>query len=116
MNIEQTKEAIRVMQAYVDGKDIQILGPVKKWEPVNCPRWGWSDTEYRVKPTAKLRPWIADEVPVGGQMRNKAIPEYRWLIDRTADLTVRNEWLERHEHSIDNGKTWLPCGVMEESK
>jgi len=116
MNIQQTKECIRVMQAFVDGKDIEILGPVRKWEPVNCPRWGWDDTQYRIKPIATIRPWIADEVPVGGQIRNKAIPEYRWLIDRTADLTVRNEWLERHEHSIDGGKTWLPCGVMEESK
>jgi len=25
-------------------------------------------------------------------------------------------WLDEREHSIDNGKTWLPCGVMEESK
>jgi hypothetical protein len=116
MNIEETKEAIRVMQAYVDKKDVEIFGLVGKWEPVHFPRWAWSDIQYRIKPTPVLRPWTADEVPVGGQIRNKAIPEYRWLIDRTADLTVRNEWLERHEHSIDGGKTWLPCGVMEESK
>jgi hypothetical protein len=26
MNIEQTKEAIAVMQAYVDGKEVQVRG------------------------------------------------------------------------------------------
>ena len=115
MNIEQTIEAIKVMQAFVDGKEVEVQLPAGNWETM-APNWNWDDTEYRIKPTPTLRPWTADEVPVGGQIRNKAIPEYRWLIDRTADLTVRNEWLERHEHSTDCGKTWLPCGVMEESK
>ncbi len=55
MNIEETKECIHVMKAFVDGKDLEVLGPVGKWEPLYFPRWGW-------------------------------------------------------------GKTWLPCGVMEESK
>ena len=116
MNIEQTKEAIRIMQAFVDGKDIQLKDCNEVWIEITDPSWNFNSKKYRIKPTATLRPWTADEVPVGGQIRNKAIPEYRWLIDRTADLTVRNEWLERHEHSIDGGKTWLPCGVMEESK
>jgi len=116
MNIEETKEAIRVMQAYVDGKEVQYKVPIGEWISTDQPAWNFVGYIYRVKSTAKLRPWTADEVPVGGQIRNKAIPEYRWLIDRTADLTVRNKWLENHEHSTDNGKTWLPCGVMEESK
>jgi hypothetical protein len=25
-------------------------------------------------------------------------------------------WLDEREHSIDGGKNWLPCGVVEESK
>jgi len=115
MNIEQTKEAIRVMQAFVDGKEVEHRYN-GKWVKIYVPRWDWDDTDYRIKPNPTFRPWTSDEVPVGGQIRNKAISEYRWLIDRTADLTVRNEWLERHEHSIDGGKTWHPCGVMEECK
>ena len=117
MNIEETKEAIHVMKAFVDGKDLEVLGPVGKWEPLYFPRWGWDDTKYRIKPTYVLRPWTADEVPLGCQLRSKSYhPDYRFLIDRTANAEVREDWLKGYEHSTDGGKTWLPCGVMEESK
>ena len=115
MNIEETKEAIRVMQAYVDGKELQSMY-AGNWQTVTNPRWGWSDTEYRIKPTPVLRPWTADEVPLGGQIRSKSMPEYRWLIDRTSVPFVRNEWLSTNEHSTDGGVTWKPCGVVEEAK
>jgi hypothetical protein len=116
MNIEETKECIRVMQAFVDGKDLEVLGPVGKWEPVHFPRWGWDDTQHRIKPTATLRPWTADEVPLGAQVRKQSDPTCRWLIGNTGSHDDRLKYVETHEHSIDCGKTWLPCGVMEESK
>ena len=116
MNIEETIEAIRIMQAFVDGKELQVLGPVGKWEPVHFPRWGWDDTKYRIKSIATIRPWTADEVPLGMQARNREYPKTRWLIDRTSSEENRKDWCEKYEHSIDSGKTWLPCGVMEESK
>ena len=116
MNVEETKECIRVMQAFVDGKDLEVLGPVGKWEPVHFPRWGWDDTQYRIKPTATLRPWTADEIPLGVQVRKQSDPTRRWLIGNTGSHDDRLKYVENHEHSSDNGKTWLPCGVMEESK
>ena len=116
MNIEQTKEAIRVMQAFLDGKEVEFFSPCQKWERATTPRWEWHDTQYRIKPTPTFRPWTADEVPVGGQIRSKHSRDYRFLIDRTANAEVREDWLEHNEHSTDGGKTWLPCGVMEESK
>ena len=115
MNIEETKEAIHVMQAFVDGTDLEVLCPVGKCEPVHFPRWGWDDTKYRIKPTATLRPWTVDEVPLGAQMRRKT-DRHRFLIGSVANDGSRKEWLEHNEHSTDCGKTWLPCGVMEESK
>jgi hypothetical protein len=114
MNIEETKEAIRVMQAYVDGKEVEDFSPCQKWKRVTTPRWGWDDTQYRIKPTATLRPWTADEVPLGAQMRRKT-DRHRFLIGSVANDGSRNEWLEHNEHSIDGGKTWHPCGVMEEA-
>jgi hypothetical protein len=116
MNIEQTKEAIRIMQAFVDGKEVEAFSPNKKWGRTPAPRWDWDDTEYRIKPTATLRPWTADEVPIGGQIRSKHSRDYRFLIDRTANAEVREDWLKGYEHSTDGGKTWLPCGVVEEAK
>jgi hypothetical protein len=116
MNIEQTIEAIRIMQAFVDGKElISMRTPAVT---ADDPYWNWgNDTKmYRIKPTATLRPWTADEVPLGMQARNREYPKTRWLIDRTSSEENRKDWCEKYEHSIDCGKTWLPCGVMEEAK
>jgi len=116
MNIEQTKEAIRVMQAFVDGKEvISMRTPAAT---ADDPYWSWGNdiSTYRIKPTATLRPWTADEVPLGMQARNREYPKTRWLIDRTSSEENRKDWCEKYEHSIDGGKTWLPCGVMEEAK
>ena len=124
MTREQTIEAIRVMQAFADGKEVQVRS--RKWNPreslkpdwvdeeLSC--WNFEDFDYRIKPTAKLRPWTADEVPLGAQMRTGTNGEYRWLIDTSGHNRARKEWLESCEHSTDGGKTWLPCGVVEEAK
>jgi len=57
MNKDQTKEAIKVMQAWVDGKEIQhrnihtgdiAWSPiVKEWQNVG---WYWGQCDYRIKP------------------------------------------------------------------
>lgn len=116
MNKEQTIEAIRVMQAFVDGKEIESLCDEGIWERVVTPIWAWNNTQYRIKPTAKLRPWTADEVPLGAWMRKKQYVSRRGVVIDTGDELCRQAWLEYSEHSTDNGKTWKECGVMEETK
>lgn len=115
MNIEQTIEAIRVMQAYVDGKEVEVQLPAGNWETM-APNWNWRDTDYRIAPTTTLRPWTADEVPLGAQARNREHPKTRWLIDRTSSGENRKDWCKNYEHSTDGGVTWKPCGVVEEAK
>ena len=115
MNIEQTKEAIRVMQAFVDGKEVELrVGD--EWKRTFIPLWQWHTDDYRIKPTAKLRPWTADEVPLGSIMRSKRKPEDRMLIHWVSSQCDREMWLDKNEHSTDGGKTWLPCGVVEDAK
>jgi hypothetical protein len=117
MNIEETKEAIRVMQAFVDGKEvISMYAPA---DTADDPYWNWgNDTKmYHIKPTAKLRPWTADEVPLGAQVRSKSYhPDHRSMIIQSGNSMTREGWLTCYEHSTDGGKTWHPCGVMEETK
>jgi hypothetical protein len=116
MNIEQTKEAIKVMQAFVDGKEVQARDVgLERWNAVIIPRWNLEDFEYRIKPTPTLRPWTADEVPLGSIMRTKGL-EGRCIIIDTETSDDRSYWLNAREHSTDGGKTWHPCGVMEEGK
>lgn len=60
MTREQTKEAIRIMQAFVDGKEVQFKWGSMGWSSTDKPEWNWSAYDYRIKPTAKLRPWTAE--------------------------------------------------------
>lgn len=81
----------------------------------------------------KLRQWKPEEVPVGAQIRNKSEGKFRALIvcvmdtgrigfaynepDESGDTRLAastpEDALHFREHSLDGGKTWLPCGVME---
>ena len=115
MTREQTIEAIRIMQAYVDGKEVEFKWMSKDWNSNDKPEWNWSAYDYRIKPTATLRPWTADEVPLGAWIRLKNTNVTRSMIVSVAALNLRLAFKE-HEHSTDGGKTWLPCGVVEEAK
>lgn len=89
-----TKEKIAVMQAYVEGKKVQIktiLG-VDTW--CNCyiePDWNWHDNLYRVKPEDKYRPYKDYREMVEDFCERFGVncPEYSmpliWLKHKTAD-------------------------------
>ena len=113
MTREQTIESIRIMQAWVDGKEVecQYHGSETLSNAPN-PSWNWFDCTYRIKPTATLRPWTADEVPLGSWMRNLA--GTRCLIVDTATDLTRWDWSMANMHSTDGGVTWKPCGVLED--
>lgn len=50
-----TEDKIKVMQAYIDGKEIQcrsILGG--EWgDAIDELRWNWDSTDYRIKPNPR---------------------------------------------------------------
>lgn len=56
MTIEETKERIAVMQAYVDGKQIQWERSDDKWVDVSEPSWSINNN-FRIKPETKYRPF-----------------------------------------------------------
>jgi len=49
-----TEDKIKVMQAFADGKKIEVR-PVKidRWEDTCKPLWNWSIFDYRIKPLLK---------------------------------------------------------------
>jgi hypothetical protein len=57
MNIEETKKAIEVMQAFVDGKTVQVETHAG-WEDVDDPLWEWFGGPYRVKPQEPKEIWV----------------------------------------------------------
>jgi hypothetical protein len=117
MTREETIEAIRIMQAYVDGKEVEYEHPSEIWMLTTMPAWNWNSGKYRIKPTKTLRPWTADEVPLGAWLREKQGNDRgMFLMTHTRDQHYRIQLMSEYEHSLDGGKTWKPCGVEEESK
>lgn len=50
VNLEHTKEKIAIMQAYVDGKEIEFKPQFSdNWETCKEPVWNWHECSYRVK-------------------------------------------------------------------
>lgn len=71
-------------------------------------------------PAKKWRPWSMLEVPVGVLLKQKQANFKVVLIEFDGNDRIvagrervmsRNGCFENYEHSIDGGKTWLPCGV-----
>ena len=116
MTREQTIEAIRVMQAFVDGKEVEYKRHDEFWMLTTLPLWNWNSIEYRIKPAATLRPWTADEVPLGAWIRYKKVIDDRSVLAWTSTQRDRDIWLDEREHSTDGGKTWSACGIVEEAK
>ncbi len=75
--MKTTKEKIEVMQAFVDGKTVEVgrRSIRKGLEWIELPQseepfWHWQDSDYRIKPEPELRPWKPEEVPVGALLRS----------------------------------------------
>ena len=119
MTKEEVLEAANVMIAYANGKKIGTR-PRRSTEPLlgilYVPTWNWEQKDYCVIPDPTYRPWTADEVPLGMQMRLKGNHQDRYAIVWVGLEVDRKLWFHLHEHSIDGGKNWLPCGVVEEAK
>jgi hypothetical protein len=131
MNKNNAKEYLSLVQAFADGKTIQILElTTNKWHDFSCDELSFSLAPhcYRIKPNIILRPWLMEEVPVGALARHKNVLS-KFMILGVDDkgilfpnfdeyvicLSFKNVMIY-YEHSTDGGKTWLPCGVMEENK
>ena len=130
MTREQAKkilELLPVIKAFADGKDIEYEYPEDCWVKVTNPFFD-TNLNWRVAPeppTKKLRAWRAEEVPIDAwyapiealHKMHKTQFTYmsngqRYIILRDTDYRtniLKDYWM----HSLDQGKTWLPCGVME---
>lgn len=128
MTREEAKQLLPVIQAWAEGKDVQHFSLLHVWQDGGM-SFDFSDCpdRYRIKPSPTLRPWRPEEVPIGACFRYKtAFAFVRHMIVSIGDsylIYVENggdtieikfqECLELCEYSTDNGKTWLPCGVVE---
>lgn len=58
MKRTDTADCIKVMQAYVDGKQIQYAeSEMENWTDIESPDWDWDVYDYRIKPESNYRPF-----------------------------------------------------------
>lgn len=77
--------------------------------------------DYRIRPKPTLRPWKPEEVPVGAVLKYTDQAN-RWMITGSGGNGIYTGGalqplqpgfvLEKCVHSLDGGKTWLPCGTI----
>lgn len=118
MTKEETKERIAVMQAYVDGKEIEFYNGVNgEWETLSNVLW-CSNEKYRVKPTPQYRPFESSEECWNEMLKHEP---FGWIKDHDGiyfQIQCTDGSEGRFERSFKrftfvDGK---PFGVIEESK
>ncbi len=124
MTRERAKELLPVIQEFAEGKTVEYFQH-GKWHFTNEPLWEFSvndDCKYRIKPTLTMRPWKPEEVPVGALLKhNRKECTYMIVGVENGVVFVRDtqysleSMLLHWQHSLDHGRTWLPCGVQEEA-
>ena len=77
MTREETKEAIKVMQHFVDGGEVECITlRYKNWFIISDPVWDWLRFEYRIKVKEPVKPEVGKwyYTPFGnGYMKQKCV-------------------------------------------
>jgi hypothetical protein len=127
MKLRNAHYFIPLLQAAAQGKTLQCQSSSGEWWDVTeNTEMGFTGDPitWRIKPEQTLRPWKPEEVPVGAVVK---MTSQRCLIiavncnDKVvmADSTKNEvygypiDMLIGSAYSLDHGKTWLPCGVLE---
>jgi len=125
---EEAKDFLPIIQAWADGKTIQLQESNCVWVDANCLDFSRPLCRYRIKPEKKLRAWkTSKEVPIGAAFKHKGIEDwvrYPVLVTNegiffvhpstNTDSPHRFTEIEReYLYTLDGGKTWSNCGVEE---
>lgn len=107
--IAKAQERIDLMQAYVDGKQIQYFNRLEgKWEDTTDPRWSQC-ISYRIKQEPNYRPFKnAEEC---WQEMQKHQP-FGWIKDTENDTYTMVTNVDTDELSINGNPDWPFDGVM----
>lgn len=123
MTRETAKQLLPIIQAYAEGKTLELLYG-GEWRPVDNPAFNGIPSRYRIAPEKPAPPlWSRPEhVPLGAWIRGKdgeprwalIVASYAFGIRAGIHMDLQYFNLDRYEHSTDQGKTWKPCTVAED--
>jgi hypothetical protein len=97
MTREQTKEAIRVMQAYVDGKEVQSVSRTGTFLTSNkSPSWNWADEDFERELNAASKE-RDDALMMLGMYRMKSDEQNQRIkqLDEAVDALYENSYPAR---------------------
>ena len=123
--MKTTQEKIQVMQAWLDGKQIETctFGRYMSWSlfPKDIePDWNWEYHDYRIKPGIKYIPFTKDNLPYQALFRsNKSEDKSTWgLVSLFNDTEIQigtyvrsyQYFLDHYQYSEDR-VIWKICGT-----
>lgn len=124
MTREEAIDAIKVMEAYANGKKIQYLDDNGRWVDTPNPLFDWSRWEYRIKPEPKYRPFKTQEECWQEMMKHQPFgwvkeisSEMLYLINGISDMSiVIMEDISSFKEALDiyTFKDGTPFGIKEE--
>ena len=93
MSIEETKEAIRVMQAFVDGKGVEYQISDGTWLNALTPSWNWASTRYRIKPTpVRCAKELERELNAANERIKRLEEAGDFIVSRFGGTSASNVW------------------------
>ena len=131
MKLSEAAKYLPFVQAAAEGKTIQYKNTAEVWldcDMENILSFDNPPEFYRIKPAPKFRAWNKNDVQVGALIKKTDFTPQ--IILGCDDMGVQLIWgfnmdgingkIHYHKlldsgysHSLDNGKTWLPCGIQE---
>ena len=132
MTQQYWKDRLHLITAFANDEQIQYnFGEFKTytdWQDVTYLDFASDVSKYRIKPKDTNRPWTIDEVPIGALIKWTTEPAIGCKGFDVAMITGKSgnrvlfgiqspgynsftcqTLFERCSHSLDGGKTWLPC-------
>lgn len=113
--MKTTKEKIAIMQAYEDGKKIEICRKTENvWYNAILPDWNWAACDYRIKSEPECVPFTFEDADflIGKSVRHKT---NNWVelityCDKTDTSSCIYEDLLRDYTFLDGS----PCGKLKQ--
>lgn len=102
MTTEETRKAVKVMEAYANGKKIQYLDNNNKWIDAHNPAFDWYDYAYRIKPESQYRPFKTQEECWNEMLKHQP---FGWVTDKCKYVhivCVRQSNIEFNPDTDDN--------------
>lgn len=115
--MKTTKEMIAIMQAFVEGRQIEYTkrhSAIKSWTPTIVPIWDWHENDYRIKPILEYVPFTFEDAEflIGKVVKCKTQDYTAMIISCTQLGTNVDDWKPMlDDFTFLDGS---PCGKLKE--